>query len=381
MGAEIISDSRRQTSFETLESRRLCSASLADIQVAQPFKLPAPSVKVSGTGTLLIKATDQDESIRIRRLDRRTIELAFTVTLPAGFDVGVDQIVMTPPIEGGIPVIAQKGVSSSTGFPMTAVVPLEGIRRVFIDGGNGHDVLKLARLPIVTQATHVERQTVALVASPQGRTPSEPALHPYKSKAVWSKLIDRKIKAANASDARLAFFGDSHVDHFMSVGRRYWDAHFAGALNLGIGGEGTRQMLYRIRAGQFDHYRPRVLVVTCGSNNVNADQTGTDAQLADGMRTLVTALRAKLPDTKIVMVSVFPRGEAGLNERIRKLNAITANLADGRHVFFLDVFDRMAGASGGTAVRADLFLQDVLHLNAAGYRVLTDRVATFLKTL
>ena len=38
---------------------------------------------------------------------------------------------------------------------VTATVPLQGVRRAFVDGGNGHDVLKLAALPWVTRAAHV----------------------------------------------------------------------------------------------------------------------------------------------------------------------------------------------------------------------------------
>src|SRR5262249_23472080 len=83
----------------------------------------------------------------------------------------------------------------------------------------------------------------------------------------------------------------------------------------------------------------------------------------------VDGVRHELPQTQIVYISIKPSPlRAALLPQIRETNALIRDYADADahdDVEFVDVYSPMLDASGKP--RAELFREDRLHLNAAGY--------------
>ncbi len=108
-------------------------------------------------------------------------------------------------------------------------------------------------------------------------------------------LNERATKAGRG--AQLLFVGDSITQGWEDAGKAAWEKHYAsrGALNIGVGGDGTQNVLWRLDQGNVDGIDPRLAVVMIGTNNVTAGNTV--AQVVEGVTAVVAKLRQKLPRT------------------------------------------------------------------------------------
>ncbi len=167
----------------------------------------------------------------------------------------------------------------------------------------------------------------------------------------------------------VVFYGDSITAGF-GDGVKAFDPQLT-IVNYGIGGDSTRQLLYRISHGEVDGIAPRLVVLMIGTNNLYDDANGgSDAEIARGIATVVGLLRAKLPTTRILLLSILPRQNDWFCGRAKAVNALTAKLDDGKmvRVFSMwDVFHDPASTDANCRVRKDLFNKDLLHLGPAGY--------------
>jgi len=111
---------------------------------------------------------------------------------------------------------------------------------------------------------------------------------------------------------------------------------------------------------------PKVVVLMIGTNNASSDKPEDTAR---GVAKIVSTLREKLPDTKILLLAIFPRGQDA-NDVKRKtndqVNAIIAKLADDKHVFYLDIGAKFLQPDG--TLSKDI-MPDLLHPNAKGYDI------------
>ena len=114
-------------------------------------------------------------------------------------------------------------------------------------------------------------------------------------------------------------------------------------------------------------YKPRVVVVYAGDNDLNAGKT------PDAVFTNYLAFRDKvhatLPETKIVFVAIKPSPSRWkLREKALEANRLIRDeIAKGKNQVFVDVWTPMLGDDA--MPRPELFLKDQLHLNDAGYAI------------
>jgi lysophospholipase L1-like esterase len=109
------------------------------------------------------------------------------------------------------------------------------------------------------------------------------------------------------------FLGDS-ITHGWE-GQKAWQEHFGSfkPVNLGIGGDQTGHVLWRITDGhELDNLKPKAAVLMIGTNNTGGH---TAEQIADGIKAIVEELKKQKPDIKILVLGVFPRGGSGDAER------------------------------------------------------------------
>jgi lysophospholipase L1-like esterase len=179
----------------------------------------------------------------------------------------------------------------------------------------------------------------------------------------------------------LLFVGDSITDHWPHVGPDTWGkyAHFNPA-DFGVSGERTEDVLWRLTNGELDNIHPKVVVMMIGTNNLPA---GDKAEwIAAGVSKLVETIREKLPDSKILLLAIFPRNnpkdKPDFMDRIVAANAIIAKLDDGQHVFYLDIGAKFLGADGTVPVE---IMKDGLHPTAAGYQIWYDAMEAKLEEL
>lgn len=189
---------------------------------------------------------------------------------------------------------------------------------------------------------------------------------------AWNIFHENNLKRAKQGGVDVLFLGDSITQGWGNAGKEQWDKHFAplNAANFGIGGDKTGNVLWRIEHGEVDGIAPKLVVLMIGVNNVWSG-VNDGAEIANGIRAIVDKLRAKLPQTKVLVLGVLPIGAKAEDIgrlRIKHINEHAAKLDDGAMVKFADLGPKLLTRSG--ALLEGAFLKDNLHLTARGYEVL-----------
>jgi beta-glucosidase len=205
--------------------------------------------------------------------------------------------------------------------------------------------------------------------------------------ARFLQLHESFLARAKAGPIGLLFLGDSITEGWNKA-PEVWEKYYAPyqPANFGIGGDRTQHVIWRIENGELDGIAPRVVVLMLGTNN---SASYTAGQIAAANKKIVQLIRAKLPETKVLLLAIFPRGprknsdgiwDDGVKrmEVIRAVNAELAKLDDGRHVRFLDINARFLGADGQIP---DALMPDQLHPNAAGYAIWAEAMHPLLSEM
>jgi lysophospholipase L1-like esterase len=213
------------------------------------------------------------------------------------------------------------------------------------------------------------------------------AIEPGPRDAAWVKRHEGFVAEARQGGIDVLFLGDSITDFWRDRGRAVWDREFAPlkAANFGISGDRTQHVLWRLRNGEADGYQPKVVVLMIGTNNTGLERDGktprnTPPEIIEGVTAVVSELRAKFPEAKILLLAIFPRGDKDSVQRsqVAEVNRALVKLHDGRRVFFLDINDRFLDAGGN--IPKDV-MPDLLHPSAKGYEIWADAIREPLKKL
>lgn len=198
------------------------------------------------------------------------------------------------------------------------------------------------------------------------------AIQPVPRTDDWWKQrhesFNQRVKEVGTR-AEVIFIGDSITQGWEGAGKDVWAKFYAPrqAVNLGIGGDRTQHVLWRLDNGNLAGLKPRAAVVMIGTNNSNGEDN-TVEQIADGVTAIVKKLRAALPDTKVLLIPIFPRGENPNPQRgkINQVNQILQRLADGDAVRWVDFGYRFVDAAGRIP---PALMPDFLHLSPAAYQI------------
>ena len=219
-----------------------------------------------------------------------------------------------------------------------------------------------------------------MVAKLTGEKPN--AVLPVPLVAHWwlgrYNEMNARVKQGNVD---LIFIGDSITHNWEKEGKEVWQRFYGrrNAVNLGIGGDTTQLVLWRLDHGNVDGISPKLAVILIGTNNRGGGNTSEE--IAEGIKAVVEKTRAKLPDTKVLLLGMFPRGPDAKTPRRpqdAKVNEIISNLADGRMVFYLDIGPRFLAADGTIGKE---IMPDYLHPAAKGYEIWAEAIETMVQTL
>jgi lysophospholipase L1-like esterase len=214
------------------------------------------------------------------------------------------------------------------------------------------------------------------VAAAQNGKPIAAVTPAPRPDAGWQqryKDMNARVKQGNVD---LIFIGDSITHAWETAGKDVWQKFYAkrNAVNLGISGDQTGHVLWRLDHGNIDGISPKLAVIMIGTNNAGHEPHQPAEQIAQGIKAIVERLRAKLPKTKILLLAIFPRG-ADNKDPIRQINVktneIIAKLADGKTVFYLDIGPKFAAADG--TLSKDV-MPDLLHLTPKSYQTWADAI-------
>lgn len=174
----------------------------------------------------------------------------------------------------------------------------------------------------------------------------------------------------NQEKPGILFIGDSITQFWENEGAPVWREKYAErkALNLGVAGDQTGHVLWRLKHLDWKGASPSAIVLLIGINNIFDGQPAED--IRDGIAVVIRRLKELFPESGIILLGLFPAGlqhESESRTTIRRLNLMLDNLAEReKEVRFLDLGSKFLETGG--RLRTDL-MPDHVHLSERGYRV------------
>lgn len=123
-------------------------------------------------------------------------------------------------------------------------------------------------------------------------------------------------------------------------------------------------------------YQPRLIFFRAGGNDL-WDGKSLERVFAD-FKDFVVKVHAKLPETDVYFISWSPTiARWKQADKEKALNTMVAAYArQAAHVKYIETYGMVLGSDGKP--RAKLFVDDQLHFNAEGYKLLVERVRPYL---
>jgi lysophospholipase L1-like esterase len=172
----------------------------------------------------------------------------------------------------------------------------------------------------------------------------------------------------------LIFDGDSITAAWKGAGHEVWAERYGkyNVYDMGIGGDRTENVLWRLQEGQVDNLHPKLVVLLIGTNDSVVNLT--PEQIAAGVKAVVDDYRKRLPDAVILLQGIFPRSAHPTDPfrvKVEAVNKIISQYGDGKNVIYLDFGDKFLQPDG--TLTADI-MPDFLHPSAKGYEIWADAI-------
>jgi len=188
----------------------------------------------------------------------------------------------------------------------------------------------------------------------------------YSRAEIWDKEIDAlteiDLKQTPPRDAVL-FVGSSSIRLWRNLRTSFPELN---VINRGFGGSRLEDVNF-----YFDRivapYNPKTIVLYAGENDVN-DGIAPEKVLAD-FNQFSKLVRARFPKTKLLYVSLKPSPSRWkLADNFRKTNELVkTEIAKDKRAEFVDVWQKMLNENGEP--KAEIFVEDKLHMNEKGYAI------------
>jgi|APTNR8051073442_1049403.scaffolds.fasta_scaffold01129_7 lysophospholipase L1-like esterase len=206
-------------------------------------------------------------------------------------------------------------------------------------------------------------------------------------KYIWEKRHQLTSAAVKAHPPQILFIGDSithffggqQFDEYALRGQNTWEEFYAPrkAGNLGFGWDKTENVLWRLQHGAINGIAPKLIVMMIGTNN---SATCSAPDIAAGITAIVAELNKRLPESKILLLAIFPRGEkpGPQREKLAEVNGIIAKLDGTKNVSYLDIGPKFLTPEG--LITKDI-MPDYLHPNEKGYRIWAESIEPTVRRL
>ena len=237
------------------------------------------------------------------------------------------------------------------------------------------------QLAASAQTNVTSTSTAAMAPAPHVNA----ALIPVKHQGKRTDDVIARAKAA-PGDYDIEFIGDSITQGWETRGSNVWNQFYGHrkAINMGVSGDRTEHVLWRFEQGQLDGIKAKVAVLMIGTNNSNKNKDGTDtytdSDILEGVVAIVNQIRTRQPDTKIILLGIFPRAKTFSPQRGRllEINQVLAKLDDGKNIFYIDFGSQYVELDGSISKG---IMADALHPGEAGYKIWANAIEPKLKQL
>ncbi len=197
----------------------------------------------------------------------------------------------------------------------------------------------------------------------------------------WLKIHEGLVKTvqANPGPVDVLLVGDSITIQWGAS----WAKQFPErkAVNIGIGGDKTQNVLWRLDHGGVAGLQPKTVVLMIGNNNMFfTPETGVVAA-AKGVEACARNLREKFPDADLIVAKILPchAPKNRFYEDILLTNAEIdkLNLGADPKIRILDLTSDFLNPDG--TIKQALYTPDNIHLSPEGYAAYAARLKPLLE--
>jgi hypothetical protein len=165
--------------------------------------------------------------------------------------------------------------------------------------------------------------------------------------ALEGEHHDRFIDRAKLGDIDIVFFGttDTEMWSWPDRGRAVWDRTFGSLKAANFGSQGTRfdSLQWRMRNGELDGYRAKLVVLQAHGDDDTVIRDGKFDDYVAQYAAIIAQIRAQQPQARILVFGTFPRSSVHAG---RQANAALRTLGNNETVFFIDISDRFFHPDG-----------------------------------
>lgn len=169
------------------------------------------------------------------------------------------------------------------------------------------------------------------------------------------------------------FIGSSSITLWKSLAE---DFPSVKVINRGFGGSQIEDSVDFADRTVF-RYGPRLIVFYAGDNDIESGKS--PAVVLEDFKRFVALVHQKLPRARIAFISIKPSpARWHLEDKVREANRLIKDFTEtDRRLGYIDVFTPMLGKDGKP--RAELFVEDRLHMSEAGYTLWRFIIAPYIK--
>ncbi|MFT7035783.1 MAG: lysophospholipase L1-like esterase [Cyclobacteriaceae bacterium] len=203
----------------------------------------------------------------------------------------------------------------------------------------------------------------------------------------WKGRHEQILEKVKASDPKLIMIGNSITHNLDKPERKiFWDQclNELGAVNMGISGDRTENVIWRLQNGILEGINPKVATLLIGTNNTDGNnylEVSTPNELSQGIWKICEILREKLPETEIVLLGILPYGNKPNNrDEINKAcNKIISGFPEQDHkIHYYDLGELFLTEEG--KVDRNL-MPDYLHPNIEGEKLIFEVMSPIVSNL
>lgn len=158
--------------------------------------------------------------------------------------------------------------------------------------------------------------------------------------------------------------------------------------NRGIGGDVTDGLLERMNESIFD-LEPKKVFINIGTNDISRPEYKRE-RLMSQYRKILMQIQARLPETKIYVMSYYPVNRelpgadpeavkaqfgARTNAELKEVNAEVEKMAEELGCTYINVFDCLLDEKGN--LKAEYTIEG-MHMYANGYAVVLEKLMPYL---
>ncbi len=185
----------------------------------------------------------------------------------------------------------------------------------------------------------------------------------------WRERHDSIVALNHRVQPRKVIIGNSIIHYwageptaYKQAGPKSWNKYMNDFVNLGCGWDRIENALWRIYHGELDGYEAEQIVIMLGTNNYTLC---SDADLVEGLRNLISAVRFRQPKAEIVVAGILPR--RGAVEWTMRINHLIEEMSKKENCRYINPGLNLLKADG--TLDESLF-SDGLHPVEDGYMML-----------